>query len=163
MVTDFLTPLENKLVTDGFDAFLLSEKNSLIAILANKDGKMYSEITPDYVLNRHKEIKTDIFSENCEDDIIAGFTSSNGHTYRTNRDDQMNMIGQKDELASDTTITTVSWRTEDAGYIDHTRDEWLIVYSEAFNHKKTTLAKYNTLKVQLTAATTDAAVLAITW
>lgn len=90
------------------------------------------------------------FKALCESTIEAGFTSSNGHTYRTNRDDQINMIGQKDDL-SDGTITVVPWNTEDAGYVNHTPDEWLTVYSEAFNYKKKQLLYYNSLKEKVNA------------
>lgn len=160
----YQSDLEQKLVEQGYDAFTLEDKNRLITILANRNGLMYSDIAADYILTTHKNLKTELLSEDCENTIITGFTSSNGHKYRLNRDDQLNMIGQKDELMGDTTITTVSWRAEDVGaWIDHTRDEWLTVYKEGFAFKKNTLTKYNQLKAQVQQATTNAAVLAIVW
>lgn len=98
------------------------------------------------ILNIIKSQRKDEFKSICEEKIINGFQSSNGHWYRTNRDDQTNMIGQKDELIDDETILTVNWKTEDMGYISHTREEWLIIYKEAFFHKKTQLYRYNELK-----------------
>lgn len=98
-------------------------------------------------LNTHRTAKIKELSEICEQKIIDGFVSSNGHTYRTNRDDQVNMIGQKDALTIDNTISTVYWRAEDVGsWIPHTREEWLIVYNEAYHHKQSTLMRYNELK-----------------
>src|SRR5437763_9836650 len=84
-----------------------------------------TDILADAKANKIREL-----NNKCEAVIVAGFTSSNGHTYRTNRDDQVNMIGQKDDLA-DGTVTVIPWKTEDVGYINHTRDEWFTVYSEA--------------------------------
>ena len=141
-----LTSLEKKLIEQGLNSFTMHEKNNLITIIANKENKMYYEVDEDYILDYHKRLKIEILSEACEETIINGFTASNGHRYRTNRDDQINMIGQKDMLMVDPSITTVEWKTEDAGYIIHTRDEWLEVYKEAFNYKKTQLLKYNDLK-----------------
>jgi hypothetical protein len=159
----FNTPLEQKLVEVGFDKFSLPDKNMLISILANREELMYSQITDEYILNHHKQLKIDILSEKCEEAIITGFKSSNGHWYRTNRDDQINMIGQKDLLMADETVTIVPWKTEDTGYINHTREEWLQVYIEAFKHKKTQLLKYNTLKQQVLNATTHNEIVAIKW
>lgn len=158
-----LVPVERKLLTSGFDSLDTLEKNQLVSQIAKKEGKMYYEITEDYILEYHKNLKIDVLRQICNDKIINGFTASNGHTYRTNRDDQLNMIGQKVELMADESITTVSWKTEDAGYIDHTREEWLQVYKEGYEHKETNLLKYNTLKQQVRDAKTHDEVLAISW
>ncbi|MFE4029134.1 hypothetical protein ACFX4N_23555 [Priestia sp. YIM B13551] len=157
------TPLEEKLVEQGYHTFSLQEKNSLIAILANREDLVYSDIDEDYILTYHKSLKEQLLAETCEATILEGFTASNGHFYRTNRDDQVNMIGQKDELNADPTITAVPWKTEDAGYIVHTKEEWLEVYKEAFGFKKTQLFKYNTLKQRVAAATQHDEIVAITW
>ena len=159
-----LTTLENKLVTEGYTAFTVEEKNLFIQYLARNAIKPITDITEDYILTYHKQVKTYLMNQSCEADIINGFTSSNGHVYRTNRDDQVNMIGQKDELMEDTTITDVPWKTEDAGYVVHTRDEWLTqVYKEAFSSKKSKLFKYNSLKGQINAATSHDEILAVVW
>lgn len=160
----FFKDVEKKLIEEGFDQFTLHEKNALIAILAERDNKMYSEITNEYILNYHKKIKGDMLSELCDESIVNGFVSTNGHTYRTNRDDQSNMIGKMVHLMYDSTITHVQWKTEDASYINHTRQEWIDkVFIEGLSHKEATLYKYNTKKYQVATALTDAAVVAVGW
>jgi hypothetical protein len=159
----FNTPIEQKLVQSGFNSLSTEEKNTLVAVLASKAGLLYYQIDDEYILNYHKQLKIELLSEQCEETIINGFTASNGHHYRLNRDDQINMIGQKDELMEDPTITTVPWKTEDAGYIEHTREEWLQVYREAFAFKKQNLFKYKDLKQQVLDAATHEEILAVSW
>lgn len=151
------------MMTNSFDKFNISEKNALISELANRNGLMFHEVDNEYILNHHKKLKIELLKEQCETAIEKGFVASNGHTYRTNRDDQINMIGQKDELMADETINTVLWKTEDEGYIEHTRDEWLNVYSEAFAFKKAQLLKYDSLKKLVNEAKTHEDIIAISW
>lgn len=158
-----LTDLQTKLITEGTSGFSLYNMNQLIVYVANEKDIQYSDVTDQTILDYHKGLKKDIFNEKCEDTIVTGFVASNGHTYRLNRDDQLNMMGQKDELLEDTTITTVPWKTEDQGYVDHTREDWLQVYKEAFAYKKTTLYKYNSLKKALDDAADHPAIIAVTW
>lgn len=159
----FNSHMEEVLVTIGFDSMSLEEKNRLILEIGEQRGMMFSDITPEFILDHHKKLKLSILSEECEKAIEAGFTATNGNKYRTNRDDQLNMVGQKDELNMDATITEVLWKTENQGYVSHTRGDWLAVYAEAFSYKKSQLLKYNTLKQQVLDATTDTAVLAVNW
>lgn len=159
-----LTAIEKKLLEIGFDAFTISEKNQLISMLANNADKMYYEVTQDDVVNHHKQLKIDLLDDVSRTVIANGFLSTNGHTYRTNSDDRENMIGKAVQLILKPEIVSVQWKTEDVGYIEHTRDEWLTyVFLEGLTHKETNLFKYNTLKGQVSLATTDAEVLAITW
>lgn len=133
-----------KIVHSGYHNLTVIEEEFAKDILA-KD----SIVTEEQILEHCKTIKIEYFNKLCEQKIIEGFVASNGYKYRTNRDDQTNMIGQKDELNADDSITTVSWKTEDYGYVNHTRAEWLNVYNEAFTHKKTQLFKYNQLKISV--------------
>jgi hypothetical protein len=158
-----LSNLDLRLLEVGFNELTLFEKNQLIVAIASKKGIPYINVTEQVVLDYHKEIKIFILNEICEDSIIDGFVSSNGHKYRTNRDDQMNMLGQKDYLLSDTSIATVMWKTEDVGYVEHTRQDWLSIYLEAFAHKQAQLYKYNTLKLQVVSATTHEDITVIQW
>ena len=159
----FLNTIEEKLIHEGYDSFSLQDKNALVMYLANKEGLIYSAITDEYILNYHKQLKIDILSETCDSIIVEGFTATNGHHYRTNRDDQINMIAKNVQLLHDTTISEIMWKTEDAGYIKHTREEWLQVYNEGVTFKEQNLYKYNALKLQVANATTDAEVLAVAW
>ena len=157
------TQLEVNLVKYGFNALTIRDKNDLTITLADRANLPIINITEEYIMNRHKEIKINMLAVQCEEDILNGFTMPNGHTYRTNRDDQMNMLGQKEEINSDPNITQVPWKTEDAGYVIHTREEWLAMYSEAFKQKKAKLFKYDTLKKRAQEAKTDAELIAIQW
>ncbi|RFP77300.1 hypothetical protein D0N41_22570, partial [Bacillus subtilis KCTC 1028 = ATCC 6051a] len=148
-----ITRIEQQMLDKGISSFTQYDMNTLIVRIADKLGKLPYEITEDVILQHHKNLKNDLLSEACEEEIIKGFTASNGHVYRTNRDDQVNMIGQKDILDDTDSAEPIKWRTEDAGWIDHTKDEWLQIYKEAFDFKKSTLLKYASLKDQVNNAT----------
>jgi hypothetical protein len=160
-----ISEIEQLLLDNGYDSLSPYDMNRVIVHVAGAMGKSsnYNDITLEDVFNYHKELKISIFKQLCEESILEGFTSSNGHFYRTNRDDQINLMGQRDELVFDETIDKVMWKTEDVGYVEHTRDEWLMVYSEAFAHKKKQLFKYNTLKGELESAIDDKELVAIKW
>lgn len=156
--------IERILLDVGFDAMTMTQKNQLISLLANKDDKMYYEITQDNILAHHKALKIEELSDKCSETIAEGFISSNGHTYRTNGDDRENMIGKAVQLILVPTITTIPWKTEDAGYINHTKEDWLSkVFLEGTTFKESNLLKYNTLKGQVDVATKDSEVLAVVW
>ncbi|WP_338816794.1 hypothetical protein [Bacillus subtilis] len=157
-----ITRIEQQMLDKGISSFTQYDMNTLIVRIADKLGKLPYEITEDVILQHHKNLKNDLLSEACEEEIIKGFTASNGHVYRTNRDDQVNMIGQKDILDDTDSAEPIKWRTEDAGWIDHTKDEWLQVYKEAFDFKKSTLLKYASLKDQVNNATTHDEIVKIT-
>jgi hypothetical protein len=101
----------------------------------------------------------------CEAEILAGFTSATtGHVYSFNTYDQINFTQQYSLLIGDSSITSVDWKTEDAGVITHTRDQFISVASvEAVQHKRNLIGKYWTLKVQVEATTTKAEIDAIVW
>lgn len=152
------TIIENYVLTDTeAEAMIDSGKilvdhgweGTLFKPVYDEINKTWIEGEPDKIKETAKKSKKLEMKSLCEQKILEGFTSSNGHIYRTNRDDQMNMNGQKDELQEYPDITTVYWKTEDMGYIPHTREEWCQVYLEAFNHKKSTLFKYDSLKIQI--------------
>jgi hypothetical protein len=159
----FNSYLEKMLIDNGYDKFSLAEKNALISELANRFKLSFLEVNEQFVLNHHKSLKIEMFKELCESEIEKGFTATNGHFYRTNRDDQINMIGQKDLLNTITTIEAIMWKTEDAGYVEHTKSEWLDIYTQAFMHKQEMLFKYNELKRKISEATTHTEVMSMTW
>lgn len=163
VMTTFINSFqEKKLLEEGMINFSQEEKNQLINILAGLKQVGLADVTDEFILTYHKEMKSNVMSDECENAILGGFTATNGHFYRTNRDDQVNLIGQKD-LLMDSDDQVVPWKTENNGYIMHTREEWLKVYIEAFQHKRTQLYKYNTLKMQIMAAASHEEVLAINW
>ncbi|MGG3891994.1 hypothetical protein [Metabacillus fastidiosus] len=115
-------------------------------------------------LEELKAAKIDQLSYFCEQDILSGFTSTlNGHRYRTNRDDQTNLLGKFNQLMNDETIIKVMWKTEDVGYVEHTRDDWLSIYYEALHSKETKLFKYDQLKKLVSSKTTNQEVDSVVW
>lgn len=111
-----------------------------------------------------KKMKIEELQKRCQEDIEGGFISQlNNHHYRTNGDDQLNLLGKFNQLMNDSTITTVMWKTEDEGYIEHDRDTWLQIYNEALAAKETKLFKYDQLKKQVNVAMTKEEVEAIVW
>lgn len=159
-----LGTLEMKLLSTGLQSMTLDEKNELVSTIARKEGKSYFEITEEYILAYHKRLKIESMTVVSDETIVKGFTSSNGHIYRTNRDDQINMIGKALQLTIDPTVETVPYKSEDAGYMVMSKEDWISdVFMEGLNHKEKTLHKYNTLKANVEAATTEADLLLISW
>lgn len=158
-----LDSLEQKMVDVGFDEMSLYDKNQLVVNIGSKKGIPYTALAEKDVFDYHKEIKRNLMSEECENTIMNGFKASNGHTYRMNRDDQINMAGQKEMLNEDKETLTVDWKTEDAGYVRHSRDEWIKVYKEGFLFKRIQLGKYETIKRMINSATTHVELLSIKW
>jgi hypothetical protein len=133
--------------------------------LSNVDESVQNENSPQEVnLNEIKSQKLVQLNQQCEDSIAYGFVSFvNNHHYRTNTDDQINMIGQKDYLVEYPSILKVNWKTEDVGYIEHTREDWLKIYSEAFQHKQNQIYKLDQLKTKVVVASTIEQINAINW
>jgi hypothetical protein len=116
------------------------------------------------ILEQFKQLKKDQLETICDSKIEYGFISSvNGHHYRVNRDDQINMMGRKNKLDADPTILTIDWKTEDVGYIQHSREDWLKIYDEAFAHKETQLYKLNELKLNVDSCKSIDDINVVTW
>ncbi|MED1863209.1 hypothetical protein P4V41_07055 [Fictibacillus nanhaiensis] len=158
-----LNIIDKRLIEVGYNTLTPFEKNNLTARIAELKGILYNEVSEQVLLDYHKDIKIKQLSDMCEQTILEGFLATNGHTYRTNRDDQTNMIGQKDYLIDNPSVETVKWKTEDVGYIDHLRDEWLLVYLEGFSHKQTQLFKYDGLKKSVATAETHEEIVNVVW
>lgn len=158
-----LSEVEEKMVIKGYDELSLHDKNRLIMVVSSKINKPVVEITEADILNYHKDIKIQLLSNKCNDKIVEGFTAFNNHTYRLNRDDQINFIGMFTQIIYDESINTVMWKTRDAGYVEHTREDWIAVYREGLEFKRENLFKYNTLKDAVMNATTHKEVVGITW
>jgi hypothetical protein len=163
IVINFNKDIVEVLKSEGYEIMTSNQKNELIVNISMEKGILFNEVTPELIIQYHKDIKKAEMNQKCDDTICGGFTATNGHTYRTNRDDQTNMIGQKDELNEDPTILVVPWKTEDSGYINHTREEWLSIYSQAFQFKKQQLFKYDKLKKDIAAATSHPEIIDIKW
>lgn len=119
---------------------------------------------PTFNLEQYKFFKIEELKKKCQEDIHHGFISQlNNHHYRTNSDDQLNFLGKFNQVMSDETILTVFWKTEDVGYIEHTRADWLAIYKEGLASKEQKLFKYDQLRQRVNASTTKEEVEAIAW
>lgn len=160
-------PYDLKLLEYGLEAGFSnpSDRNDLYLYIARQQGILVTQINDEFMLNYFKDLKIQDFSNKCEEAILNGFVSpTTGHSYRTNRDDQLNLLGEYVFTHADETITEVYWKAEDLGtQVSHTRDEFLVMVKEAFKHKKDTLLKLNTLRAQVNACTSDAEILALSW
>ena len=152
------------LMSRGYQKMTRENKNMLVNYIAQVDNILLTDVTEDYVFKMIKRIRIEELALKCEEEILKGYLSDNGHFYRTNRDDQINMIGQKDLLDSDPSITVVQWKTEDVGYITHIKEDWLkYVYYFGLKHKSSLLFKYNHLKELVLKAQDDTQVLEVHW
>ena len=158
-----LTRLENKLVEEGIETFTLEEKNMLIQYIARRNALPVNQVTDEYLLEYHKQIKKEILRNKCQTIIKNGFTAFNGHTYKADFDDQINFMGKMIHILADPTIETVIWKTEDVGYLEHTKDEWIRVFVEGVKHKEDNIFKYNNLLKMLEDAKTHKEVININW
>jgi hypothetical protein len=126
-------------------------------------GKFVESEMNEGILGEFKQLKNDDLNRIRDKKIADGFLSSNGHYYRMSMDDQVNMMGQKDKLREDETIMEVEWKTEDSGFIKHTREDWLNVYREAFAHKEEQIFKCNQLKQQVLGCVNLEEINAVVW
>lgn len=165
LIVTFNNQAEKALLNTGYDNLSTDDKNSLIAIIAHKENKAFTDITPDYILQYHKNLKTDYVNDMCNLTIVQGFTSTNGHKYTLDLVDQMNMFGQKDKLRDDPSITSVDWKAEDVGdWIPHTRDEWLNqVYGEGYTFVEQQRQHAKELKKTIKEALDHPALINIKW
>lgn len=155
--------IQAKVATTGYQNLLSYEQDFFREQIAEKKKISNLSVTEEEVFEECKEVTSSYFKTFCEEKIIEGFTSSNGHFYRTNRDDQTNMIGQKDAINDNAELLTIYWKTENAGYVAHTREEWLLVYQEAFANKQQQLFRYDTIKREVAAATSFEQLQQIVW
>lgn len=102
----------------------------------------------------------------CQQTIYGGFTSSalgTTHTYGFTEQDQRNLNEQLSILLLDSTITSVNWKTLDAGVLAHTRDQFFQVCKDANAFKRSNIERYWNLVTQVQQATTESQINAITW
>lgn len=164
MVT-FNAQAEQVLLSTGYDKMSTDDKNSLLAIIANKDNMAFTDITADYILQYHKDLKKAWLYQQRDVTIQGGITSTDGHTYTTHPDDQTNMLGIMVDILSDSTITSVQWSQADTNTIaTYTVDDWKAnVFKQVFSFKNSQMIKCSNLVTQVIAATTHDALVAITW
>ncbi|MFQ3543665.1 hypothetical protein Q7A53_06235 [Halobacillus rhizosphaerae] len=158
-----LTTIEMKLLEHGIKSFSTKDMNDLVSVIANKESKSFIEVTSDYLLDYHKKLKINWLTEMSDETVMNGFESSNGHIYRTEGGDQFRMLATMVVMMINQNLTSINWKTEDAGYLPLSKEEFTTVFLEGFQHAHSTLEKYNTLKSNVENATTDDEILSITW
>lgn len=148
----------------GFENMAQDYQNALVNAISRTTGKAVWQITPDDILNYHKNLKITMQNEFYEIDVASGFTAPNGHKYRSNADDQTNFIGKMVYLLMNPDVTEVSWKAEDVDdYIVHTKDEWIQVALAGFAFKEAQLAKFHEKTKAIKNAKTHAEIVAISW
>lgn len=116
-----------------------------------------------WIVHLKNEKKIEL-NEMCEKEILSGFSSStNGHQYQFDYKDQENIGQQLTLLLLDPSIENVDWKTEDAGVVTHTRQEFIGIAQDADLHKRGNINKYWTKIAELEATTTEAEIEAIQW
>ncbi len=110
-----------------------------------------------------KQDKIQQIKNTCNNTIYAGFKATNGHTYKFDLNYQNNFNQTMLMLNSDPTMTQVKFNTQDAGMIDHTKDDFLQVCKDAAAFKQEMLYKYFELQGQVLAAQDYLSVDEINW
>ncbi|MFD2671800.1 DUF4376 domain-containing protein [Marinicrinis sediminis] len=132
-----------------------------MSLIPSKEGNVI-RFGHDIAITKAKRIA--YLSEICEQEICKGFISSvNGHHYKTDRDDQINFIGQKDVLSDNPQIESLFWKTQDAGYVEITRAEFFTIYQEGFMHKDRLIRKFGTLRNSVNLASSKAEIESVVW
>ncbi|UOE58057.1 hypothetical protein [Cytobacillus oceanisediminis] len=155
----------DKILQIGINGLTNMELNEFCLDLADKNGILVYEVTKEYLHEYHKQLKIKYFSDVCEQTIVEGFVSTtNGNQYRLNRDDQLNLLGKYTFVKEDTDVTVVYWKAENLGMqIPHTKEEFLSIVKEGFEHKEKTLYKLDQLRKRVRECLTDSEILAVYW
>jgi hypothetical protein len=117
-------------------------------------------------ITTYKFMKIEQLNYLCNQTIKAGFTSSalgTPHQYKSDYDDQINTIGCLTLLNADSTLQSMIFKTVDAGFMIHTREQFLKLYKDGEEFKRNNITIYNTKKFQVLNALTKDEVIAIKW
>lgn len=137
---------------------------SLLGATYDLETGGFRHVVPSVDFSTLQQKKIEELDQACESAIMTGFQSkTTGYFYRFNRDDQLNFTQQMLLMIANPSNTEVVWKTEDAGPILHSKDEFLSVVSEAETHKRGCMQRYWELKSQAQSATTEEELNLITW
>lgn len=115
-------------------------------------------------LEEAKAAKIAFLDNECSQAIYRGFFSvSTGYHFGFDQEDQDNFNQMTTLLLLKSDITEIQWKTDDAGVVTLTREQFLKVVEEAAQHKQAQIARYWTLKAQVLAAETKEEVDAVNW
>jgi len=110
--------------------------------------------------------KVEYIKKQCNLDILYGFESSctgEVHQYKYNLEYQANFNEQANILTLDSTITEIPWNTKDAGVINHSRDEFIILLKDANNFKTSKMNDYHSMKSTISNAKTTKEIIDLKW
>lgn len=109
-------------------------------------------------LAQYKQDKINLLSATCRSEILSDFTSSAlgaPHQYGFDADDQTNIGGTLGAINAGLCPATFTWRTNDAGALNHSIDQFKQVFADGMTHKQSKIYKYGNLKDQINDPTTD--------
>ena len=124
---------------------------------------------PDYDTRQLTDVKNTKIGElstKCDTAIVNGFSSSaltTAHTYPSDDKAQSYLGDAIKRMELDSTVTSVNFKTLDAGFLTHTLPQLQQVFKDGFDFGQAQITKYNQLKAQVEAATTVDGVNAIVW
>jgi hypothetical protein len=138
--------------------------------IINSDGEYIYKYANDQMVERtadelfdlakYKQDKIDLLSATCNSTILAGFSSSAlgiSHNYDFNYEAQGNLSGRLGLINANQNYTEpFSWKTTDAGVLNHTKAQFIQLCTDADTFKNTQIAKYWTLKGQVNAVSESA-------
>jgi hypothetical protein len=117
-------------------------------------------------LDEAKQKKKDDLSVQCNLAIEGNFTSSalgTVHTYPSDGEAQTNFNTECHRFLIDPTYTSCMFKTIDAGYLPHNRDQFFKVFADGHDAGVMQLAKLNKLKSDVDAVTSNPQLDTITW
>ncbi|MNW28270.1 hypothetical protein D3C74_50920 [compost metagenome] len=127
------------------------------------DGEVWVE-GKDVGLDSYKDALIKQLSDTCENTIYAGFDSTAvGHKFSFGPLDQLNFTQKFAVFTQNPKELSTVWKTEDAGLLVFTREQFFQITKEAENFKMNLISKYWKLKEAVKNAKTFAELNAIRW
>ncbi|OPH61708.1 hypothetical protein BC351_00250 [Paenibacillus ferrarius] len=112
-----------------------------------------------------KQRKINELNSACNAAILAGFRSDalgSSNSYEFGTDDQINLGGMLNAITAGLVTEPIIWKASGSPH-PHTFNQFKQVFGDGLTHKNNNIAKYWTLKEQVTVAETNEDVNAIQW
>lgn len=125
------------------------------------EGKSQSDILADA-----KVSKKDDLQNKCDVALAGGFVSSAlgvEHNYPSHDKAQSNFNTEMQRFSTDSTYTSCKFFTNDAGFLEHTKDQFFKVFNDGHDFGNAQWDKLFSLFAQVDAAQTQTDLDAITW
>jgi hypothetical protein len=117
-------------------------------------------------LEDYQAAKLSELDELCTQAILGGFRSDalgEEHGYAFGDQDQANLTGMLAMLNADPNLQQMIWKTQDAGPLLHTREQFLKVCQDGLQFKNDHIARYWALKQQVQAAVSLEQIQSFVW